>query len=80
MVLAFLTLALGACGRKAGLDQPPSSSASPMTGMLADPSAPPQDDAAEAGRNVFAPTVPGDKSKYAPVGPKKRIILDPILD
>lgn len=81
MVLASLTLALGACGRKAGLDQPPSASAAPASdGLQVDPTVSAQEDAADAGKNVFAPAAPGDRSKYAPRGPKKRIIIDPILD
>ncbi len=80
MVLASLTLALGACGRKAGLDQPPSASAPASDGLQVDPTVSAQEDAAEAGKNVFNPTAPGDKAKYAPRGPKKRIIIDPILD
>lgn len=80
VLLTAMTLALGACGRKAGLDQPPSASAAPVGGetSVGDP---PAQGAEAAAKNVFDSTAnPGDKSKYAPRGPKKRIILDPILD
>jgi predicted small lipoprotein YifL len=80
VLLTAMTLALGACGRKAGLDLPPSASAAPAGGETS--VGEPQAQGAEAAaKNVFDSTAnPGDKSKYAPRGQKKRIILDPILD
>jgi len=83
VLLAAMTLALGACGRKAGLDLPPSASAGPAAnGSVTDPDAPAQGNgAAAAGKNVFDSAAnPSDRTKYAPRGEKKRIIIDPILD
>jgi predicted small lipoprotein YifL len=79
---AALLLVLGGCGRKGGLDLPP-------TANGAEPAyAPPQ--AAPPGSSpntapAFNPLGPLDQSATdekptAPRGAKRRIILDPILD
>ncbi len=76
-LLVGLALALGACGRKAGLDLPPSASAAPVGAEVNEPvgnsAAAAQQETANAGN-------PSDRSRYAPKLPPKRIILDPILD
>jgi predicted small lipoprotein YifL len=75
-------MALGACGRKGGLDLPPSASAAPA-GSGSTPTAqvdPDEKAAAAAQNNLFNSANPADRSKYAPKLPPKRIILDPILD
>jgi predicted small lipoprotein YifL len=72
---AALLLALGGCGRKAGLDLPPTASIPP----------------AQAGATAQAPRsptnplglldpTPQEEQPQAAPGKKKRIILDPILD
>jgi predicted small lipoprotein YifL len=78
-VLAAMTLALGACGRKGGLDLPPSASAVPVANGAAVTE--PEAKAATAAQdNLFNSGNPSDKMRYAPKLPPKRIILDPILD
>ena len=85
MVLAVVALALGACGRKSGLDLPPSASAAPQgaalqggTAEAVDPKDKNSVDAAQ--QNLFNSGNPSDRQRYAPKLPPKRIILDPILD
>jgi len=81
VTLIALACALAGCGRKGNLDLPPSAS-----NYQAAPG--PQDDkntvavepAATAQGNVYQTDTNADKTVYAPKGPKKRIILDPILD
>ena len=63
-VLAF-ALGLAACGRKSGLDPPPSAAV-----------ALPPPDAQESG----APGAPPAAQQPAPAGLKKRLPIDPILD
>jgi predicted small lipoprotein YifL len=72
---AALLIALGGCGRKAGLDPPP---------MAAAPQSPTdQAAAAQPASNPLAVLNPfqADEQSAAPrQGPKKRIVLDRILD
>ncbi len=78
--VALITLgcALAGCGRKAGLDLPPSASSyNQAPGDAVDPNA---TSAATAQGNLFDTTTNTEKAPVAPRGPKKRIILDPILD
>jgi len=79
-VLAASALALGGCGRKAGLDLPPDASAAPTAEatMPTDPNA--KTGASAAQGNMFNSGNPSDKTQYAPKLPPKRIIIDPILD
>jgi predicted small lipoprotein YifL len=72
-----LALMLGACGRKSGLDLPPSASAAPVGVEENDPVA---RDAAAAQQDLNNAGNPSDRTRYAPKLPPKRIILDPILD
>jgi predicted small lipoprotein YifL len=68
-------LSLAGCGRKGGLDLPPS--ASVPSGPVA--AAPVDSDAEAASRpSVFNPNY--DASPTAPKGSKKAFILDPLLD
>ncbi|MGB3271575.1 MAG: hypothetical protein WBA66_01590 [Xanthobacteraceae bacterium] len=76
--LTVAGLALAGCGRKAGLDAPPSASA---TTTQPDPqSAVPQSDSAEArARTVFG----APDAEVAPPPPRagsKAFVLDPLLD
>ena len=66
-------LALGGCGRKSGLDLPPSAAA---------PAAPVTDTEAEraAQPGVFNSTYGTEAGPTAPRGGKKKFVLDPLLD
>lgn len=77
-LLAVMAVVLGGCGRKAGLDLPPSAAATPTANEV--PTEPEAKDAAAAQSAMFNAANPGDRARYAPKGPQKRIILDPILD
>ena len=79
VLLIAAACALAGCGRKGNLDLPPSTSNSP--GLLDDTSAAQAESAATAKGDLYSSgTVNTDKGPIAPKGPKKRIILDPILD
>jgi predicted small lipoprotein YifL len=72
---AALLIALGGCGRKAGLDLPPTASAPPpQPGTTAQAPRP-----ATNPLGLLDPN-PQDEQPQAAPGRKKRIILDPILD
>jgi predicted small lipoprotein YifL len=76
VVLGVAALALGACGRKAGLDMPPAAYAPPA------PAAAPVDTQAEAASKptLFNPGFGMDAAPAAPKGQKKSFLLDPLLD
>jgi predicted small lipoprotein YifL len=76
VVLGLAALALGACGRKAGLDLPPTAYASPP------PAAAPVDTQAEAASKpgLFNPGYGADAPPTAAKGRKKSFVLDPLLD
>ena len=74
ILLCATALALGACGRKGGLDLPPNASsqaAAPLTDTEAEQAARP---------GVFNPSYGGDAPPGAPKGRKKPFVLDPLLD
>jgi len=72
---AALLLALGGCGRKTGLDLPPTASVPPpQPGATAQAPRP-----ATNPLGLLDPTAQEEQPQAAP-GRKKRIILDPILD
>jgi len=79
VVLGVAALALGACGRKAGLDLPPSASAPPAPAAAA---AAPVDTQAEVASKptVFNPGFGTDAAPAAAKGRKKSFVLDPLLD
>jgi predicted small lipoprotein YifL len=77
-VVTAAALALGGCGRKAGLDLPPGAAAAPGGEALSTDTPRPGTSAAQG--NVFSTVNPNDRTQYAPKMPPKRIILDPILD
>jgi len=82
-VLAVSALALGACGRKGGLDLPPDAAAAPTAQVAqpTDPNAKPTGTGAAAAQsNMFSTGNPSDRTQYAPKLPPKRILIDPILD
>ncbi|MBN8980906.1 MAG: lipoprotein [Rhizobiales bacterium] len=79
VTLIALACALAGCGRKGNLDLPPSTSSyQAAPGVLDDTSAAPE--SATSQGNVYQTDSNADKTLVAPKGPKKRIILDPILD
>jgi predicted small lipoprotein YifL len=85
-----LTLSLAACGRKGGLDMPPSDTPAPTSNLTASeapasPTMAPQGpqglfggSASNAGPAPNAVDAQGH-AIYQPPGPKKPFILDPIL-
>ena len=77
ILLSVAALSLAGCGRKAGLDLPPS--ASGPSGPMA---AAPTDSEVEAANrpSVFNPNYGTDAPPTAPKGSKKAFILDPLLD
>jgi len=73
---AALLIALGGCGRKAGLDPPPTAQApAPPTDKTAQVPAP----SPVNPLGLLDPNQPDPGPQAAP-GRKKRIIIDPILD
>ena len=84
VVLIALACALAGCGRKGGLDLPPgASNAQAAPGAAGDTDAAAQaESAATAKGDLYSSggTNSTDRGPIAPRGPKKRIILDPILD
>ena len=75
-ILVLAALALGACGRKGGLDLPPQAAATPMGTGAAASSA----DNSAAGKSsaLNSPNEPDEVR--AARGRKRSFILDPILD
>jgi predicted small lipoprotein YifL len=75
ILLSVTALALGGCGRKAGLDLPPTAAA-PQAQVT------PTDSEAEraAQPGVFNSTYGSDAGPTAPKGGKKKFVLDPLLD
>ena len=73
ILLSVTALAVGGCGRKSGLDMPPSAAA---------PTAPVTDTEAEraAQPGVFNSTYGSEAGPTAPKGGKKKFVLDPLLD
>jgi predicted small lipoprotein YifL len=75
ILLSTAVLALGGCGRKAGLDLPPNASSRADTAVLADSDA---ERAAKPG--VFNPTYGTDAPPTAPKGTRRSFVLDPLLN
>jgi len=77
VLFSVVALSLAGCGRKAGLDRPPSANA-PIANA---PVAPTDTEAENASRpSVFNPNYGTDAPPTAPKGDKKSFILDPLLD
>ena len=74
ILLSAAALALGGCGRKAGLDLPPNAQAQSDAAVQADPNA-----ERAAKPSVFNQTYGSDASQAAPKGPKRAFVLDPLL-
>ncbi len=73
ILLSVTALALGGCGRKSGLDLPPSASS-----QVQPTSDTETERAAQPG--VFNSTYGTDAGPSAPKGGKKKFVLDPLLD
>ena len=69
-------LALGGCGRKAGLDLPPTASVAPAAAAQANADA----ERAASKPSVFNPSYGTDAPPTAPKGVKKPFVLDPLLN
>ena len=75
VLLSVVALSLGGCGRKGGLDLPPSASGGPTT-----LSAAPDSEAEAANKpSVFNPNYGTDAPPTAPKGSRKSFVLDPLL-
>ena len=74
ILLSVTALALGGCGRKAGLDLPPTAAA-PQPGVTSD-----TDTERAAQPGVFNSTYGSESAPTAPRGGKKKFVLDPLLD
>ena len=73
ILLSVTALALGGCGRKGGLDLPPSAASQAQ--------AVPDTEAERAAQpGIFNPTYGSEAGPSAPKGGKKKFILDPLLD
>jgi hypothetical protein len=75
ILLSAAVLALGGCGRKAGLDPPPNASSQSSAAVPADPAA---ERAAQP--SVFNPSYGSDAAPTASKGTKKPFVLDPLLN
>ena len=75
VLLSVMALSLAGCGRKGGLDLPPSASG-------ANASAAPTDTEAEAAKqpSVFNSSYGTEAPPTAPKGARRSFILDPLLD
>ena len=74
ILLSAVVVALAGCGRKGGLDLPPTASSAAVA-------APADTDAVEAGRpSVFNPYYGTEAPPAATKGRKKPFILDPLLN
>ena len=76
IILLGAALALGGCGRKAGLDLPPNTS--PQAAAAAQADADHEPGVREP--SVFNPTYGADAPPAAPKGRRKSFVLDPLLD
>jgi predicted small lipoprotein YifL len=74
--LTAATLALAGCGRKGGLDLPPTASEQSRAAAAADDQA--RDSAAKG--SLFDPSYGMNRDPVAAKGTKKSFILDPLLD
>lgn len=77
VILSVAALSLAGCGRKGGLDLPPSASGGPAPTAAA---APGDTEAEAASRpSVFNPSYGVNAGPAAPKGTKRSFVLDPLL-
>ena len=75
VVLSVVALSLAGCGRKGGLDLPPTANGGPTS-----LSAAPDSEAEVANKpSVFNPSYGADAAPAAPKGSRKSFALDPLL-
>ena len=75
VLLSAVALTLAGCGRKGGLDLPPSASGAPP----AQASQTPPDPSAVTQGSLFNPSYGTDAAPQAAKGQKKAFVLDPLL-
>ncbi len=76
--LIVTALALAGCGRKGGLDLPPSAGAEPEAQTAQAPAT--GNSAEEKGRSLFNPAATDPERPTAAKGRKRGFVLDPLLD
>jgi predicted small lipoprotein YifL len=76
ILVSAAVLALAGCGRKAGLDLPPTASAPSAAAAQANADA----ERAASKPSVFNPNYGTDAPPTAPKGAKKAFVLDPLLN
>ena len=79
ILLSVTALALGGCGRKAGLDLPPTAAA-PQAQATSQATSSDTEAERAAQPGVFNSTYGSDAPPTAPKGGKKKFVLDPLLD
>jgi predicted small lipoprotein YifL len=79
ILLSVTALALGGCGRKAGLDLPPTAAA-PQAQATSQATSSDTEAERAAQPGVFNSTYGSDAGPSAPKGGKKKFVLDPLLD
>ena len=75
VLLSVVALSLGGCGRKGGLDLPPTANGGPTTLSAA----PDSETEAASKPSVFNPSYGADAGPTAPKGGRKSFALDPLL-
>ena len=78
VLLSAVALTLAGCGRKGGLDLPPTAN-SPTASVVA-PASTDTETAAAAKPSVFNPSYGADAAPTAPKGKKRPFVLDPLLE
>jgi predicted small lipoprotein YifL len=79
ILLSATALALGGCGRKAGLDLPPTA-ATPQAQATSQATSSDTEAERAAQPGVFNSTYGSEAGPSAPKGGKKKFVLDPLLD
>jgi predicted small lipoprotein YifL len=79
ILLSVTALALGGCGRKAGLDLPPTAAA-PQAQATSQATSSDTEAERAAQPGVFNSTYGSEAGPSAPKGGKKKFVLDPLLD
>jgi predicted small lipoprotein YifL len=78
VLLSAVALTLAGCGRKGGLDLPPTAN-SPTASAVA-PASTDTETAVAAKPSVFNPSYGADAAPTAPKGKKRPFVLDPLLE
>jgi predicted small lipoprotein YifL len=75
IMLGVTALALGGCGRKGGLDRPPTASSASSQPVATD-----SETQRATQPSIFNPSFGSDAAPEAPKSNRKSFILDPLLD